>query len=99
MADMKPTTPVVIDNPPQWSKINWTQFISFAAGIFTYFGYNMTPEQQMMILQILVLVTPVFTWVFRTWFTGKPATVPQLKAALKDEGLHVTTKKVQSWKA
>lgn len=93
MPDNSPNAPVVIDNPPQWSKINWAQFISFAAGLFAYFGYNMTQEQQMMFLQVLVLVTPVVTWIFRTWFTGKPATVPQLKAALKDEGLHVTTKK------
>lgn len=89
---MTDNAPVVIDNPPQWSKINWTQFISFAAGILTMFGINLTPEQQMFALQVLVFVTPVVTWIFRTWFTGTPATVPQLKAALKDEGLTVTTK-------
>lgn len=91
MADNSPNV-VTIDNPPQWSKINWTQFISFAAGILAMFGLNLTQEQQMMALQVLVLVTPIITWIFRTWFTGVAATTPQLKSALEDKGLKVTTK-------
>lgn len=96
MADITPTTPVILtDNPAIGSKINWAQYITFAAGIFAYFGWNLTPERQMMLLQFIVLVAPVITWIFRTWFTGRPATVPQMTAAIEDKGHEVTVKPVK----
>lgn len=82
MADPVINPPVVIDNPPIASKINWTQMIAFVTGILATFGFVIPAEWQTFVLQGLALITPVLTFIFRTWFTGKEATKTELKAAL-----------------
>lgn len=84
--------PVVIDNPPIASKINWTQIIAFIVGALAAFGIVIPPEYQTIVLQVLALVTPVLTFIFRTWFTGKAATTGELTDALEDKGLTVSTR-------
>lgn len=89
---MADNTPVVIDNPPKWSKINWTQIVSFAFGLLATLGLVIPEEYREYTVQFLVLATPIITFILRTWFTGVAATTPQLKSALEDKGLKVTTK-------
>lgn len=84
--------PVVNVNPPLASKINGAQLIAFIVGLLATFGYVIPVEWQTFALQALALVTPVITFIFRTWFTGTEASTGQLKEALEDKGLDVTTK-------
>lgn len=80
------TSPVVvIDNPPQVSKINWTQIVSMAIAVLATFGIAIPDEWQPIILQALLFITPIVTMILRTWFTGKEPTKPQLKAALAEK--------------
>lgn len=81
---------VTIDNPPGQSKINITQVVSMIFGLAASFGIFIPPEWQTIVLQVIVFSTPIITMVFRTWFTGKEATTPQLVAALEDKGKKVT---------
>lgn len=83
---------VTIDNPPIASKINWTQIVSFSFGLLATLGLVIPEEYRVPTTQFLVIATPILTFILRTWFTGVAATTPQLKNALEDKGLKVTTK-------
>jgi hypothetical protein len=52
-----------------FSKINWTQAVSFLAMIIAFFGFDLPAEQQAEIVAAILAVTNVVTWIIRTWFT------------------------------
>lgn len=90
-------TPVIdIDKPWYKSKTVWTQVIGGIAAVIARFGLDVPPEVQTIIVEVILALAGVATIIVRMWFTGKDATAPQLKAALEDKGLKVTTKPVPS---
>ena len=58
-------------NSAALSKINWTQFISFAAMIAAVFGMDISPEMQVQILSGITAIQTVLTIILRTFFTAK----------------------------
>jgi hypothetical protein len=59
-----------MDIKSSWlSKINWTQFIGFAAMILTVFGIEMPDEVKVQIVALIGSAQAILTWVLRTWFT------------------------------
>ena len=58
-------------NSAAFSKINWTQFISFIAMIAAVFGMDISPESQVQIVAGISALQGLLTVVFRTWFTAK----------------------------
>ena len=57
-------------NSPKFSKINWTQLVSFLAMLLTIFGVDLPPETQVQIVAAILAITNVSTWVWRTFFTS-----------------------------
>lgn len=49
-------------------KINWTQFVSVAAGFLTIFGFSLPPETQAQIVTVILALNGVITWIGNTWF-------------------------------
>ena len=50
------------------SKINWTQIIGIVSMFLAYFGFELTPEDQTMVIGGIGVVTAIVTWILRTWF-------------------------------
>jgi len=50
------------------SKINWTQGVAIVAMLLSYFGFDLPPEQQTVIVGAIGIVSALVTWVLRTWF-------------------------------
>ena len=64
-------TEIAVVNTPATSKINWTAGIAFFAGIAAIFGFDITPEMQLMIFKGLTLVGFPLVAFLRTFFNGK----------------------------
>lgn len=60
-------------NPALLSKINWTQVIAAIATLAAVFGFNFTPETQVMVVSMIALATQFLTVILRTFATAKPA--------------------------
>ncbi len=52
-----------------FSKINWTQAISFVAMMLTTFGIDLDPETQAQILAGIISAQATVTWFLRTFKT------------------------------
>jgi hypothetical protein len=52
-----------------FSKINWTQFVSFIAMMLTTFGIDLDAETQAQILAGIIAAQAVVTWFLRTFKT------------------------------
>lgn len=74
-------------NDPITSKINITQVVSLVVGAAAIFGIVIPPEWEEFALKTLVLLTPIITMIWRTWFNGSKPTTPEIKAAAEDKGL------------
>lgn len=55
------------------SKINWTQIIALAGSFLVVFGIDVPDQTKLDAVAGIQGVQSVVTWVFRTWFTAKPA--------------------------
>ena len=60
-------------NPALLSKINWTNVIAAIATLSAVFGFNLTPETQVMAVSMIALGTQLLTVILRTFATAKPA--------------------------
>lgn len=60
-------------NPALLSKINWTNVIAAIATLAAVFGFNLTPETQVMAVSMIALGTQLLTIILRTFATAKPA--------------------------
>lgn len=56
---------------PATSKINWTNIISAFVGVAAAFGFIIPQEYQLIVAQILSIMTPLITVWLRTWMTTK----------------------------
>jgi len=59
-----------VDVKPWWqSSTVWTQVVAFAAIVATVFGFEMTPEQQVVIATAIAGLANAVTVVLRVFFT------------------------------
>lgn len=61
-----------VDVKSAWnSKINWGELIKVAAALLATKGVDLSPEVQNDILMLIIAGGGLYTWIVRTWFTGK----------------------------
>lgn len=66
---MEPLTQVV-DIKPWWqSKIVWTQVIGVGAIVASVFGFNLTADQQVQVVEAVTAVASVVTVILKVFFT------------------------------
>lgn len=53
-----------------FSKINWSQGISMAAMLLSFFGFDLDAKTQAELLAAIIAVNGVFTWAMRTFFNN-----------------------------
>lgn len=63
-----PSTKTVEIKSPVRSKINWTAGLAVVGTLLTMFGFELSADDQAVIVSAIGIASGVLTWIWRTWF-------------------------------